>query len=105
MNCEYVRNYYDVPAEIGRRVTVYGKPGIIAADRGNYIGVNMDSDKPGVIKNSHPTDQVVYLDMGTIRKMTRSQARYQRYLQIGDCFNSFREFLKYISKEEKEEII
>lgn len=46
MNCEYVRAHYNVPAEIGRRVVVDGKPGIITSDRGHYIGVNFDADKP-----------------------------------------------------------
>lgn len=81
MALEYVRKYYGVPAEIGRRVTVYGKPGIIAADRGNYIGVNFDKDKPSVIRNAHPTSEVVYGEMGMVRKMTRSQQRYQDYLR------------------------
>ena len=71
MNCEYVKQNYGVPAEIGRRVAVYGKPGIIAEDRGHYIGVNFDADKPGVIKNAHPTSEVEYHDMGEIRKVIK----------------------------------
>lgn len=27
--------------------------------------------------------------------MTRSQLRYQRYLEMEDCFNNFKDFLKY----------
>lgn len=72
---EYIQNYYNVPAELGRRVIVNGKPGIIAEDRGHYIGVNFDHDKPGVISNCHPTWEVEYLDIGSIRKLTRSQQR------------------------------
>jgi len=75
MNCEYVREYYRVQACIGRRVTVGGKPGVIAKDRGHYIGVNFDSDKPTVIMNVRPTSGVEYLDMGKIRKMSRLQKR------------------------------
>lgn len=93
MNCEYACRYYGVPACIGRRVTVAGKPGIIAEDRGHYIGVNFDDDKPGVIKNAHPTWEVVYLGMGVIRKPSRSAARYQAFLQ-DDCGESFGEWLK-----------
>ena len=81
MNCEYVCNYYKVPACIGRRVVVYGKPGIIYEDRGSYIGVNFDSDKPGMISNAHPTDGVEYGEMGTLRKMTPSQKRYRDYIK------------------------
>lgn len=103
MSCEYVRKYYGVPAEIGRRVIVYGKPGIIAADRGNYIGVNFDCDKPGVIHNAHPTDHVEYGGMGTVRKMTRSQARYREYLDSDGCFDSFAHFLLYKTYQRRQE--
>ena len=61
MNCEYVRDCYGVPTEIGRRVIVYGKAGIIAADRGNYIGVTFDTEQARIVRNCHPTDCVEYL--------------------------------------------
>jgi hypothetical protein len=89
MNCEYVKDYYQVPACIGRRVEVNGKAGIIAKDCGNHIGVNFDNDKPGHILNCHPTWKVMYLDMGVVRAPTKSQERYQRYLEFGDGFDSF----------------
>jgi len=89
----YVKEAYGVPADIGRRVTVNGKPGIIATNHRHYIGVNFDSDNPGEISNAHPTWKVVYMDMGTLRKPTRSQARYQKYLEVRDCFDSFHDFL------------
>lgn len=92
-NCEYVREAYGVPAVIGMSVTVSGKPGVIAADRGHYIGVNFDHNKPGLILNCHPTDGVEYGDMTAIRKMTPGQRRYQTYLDVADCFESFRHFL------------
>lgn len=95
MNCEYVREHYGVPACIGRRVTCYGRPGIIAADRGHYIGINFDADKPGVIKNAHPLNEIEYLGMGEIRKMTRSQERYARYTAVAECFESFLQFCYY----------
>ncbi len=92
---EYAKNYYGVPSDIGRRVTVDGKPGIIAEDRGHYIGVNFDADKPGDVRNCHPTWKVEYLGMGHIRCMTKAQRRYRRYLEIGECFDSFKDFLRY----------
>lgn len=95
MNYDYVREYYGVPACTGRRVMVYGKPGVIAEARGNYIGVTLDSDKPGRVSNYHPTDGVEYLGMGTVRPMTRSQARYARYVAVSECFNSFLDFCRY----------
>lgn len=99
--CRYVRDYYGVPACIGRRVTVGGRPGVIAEDRGHYIGVNFDSDKPGVIHNAHPTSEVEYLGMGTVRPITRAQRRYLRWLEVGDCFPSFRDFLTYESRKDR----
>ena len=92
---DYIIRTYGVPAEIGRRVVVDGQPGIILEDRGNYIGVNFDSDKPGVIKNAHPTWRVEYGDMGKPRKMTRPQERYQRYLRSDSSWHSFLDFCYY----------
>jgi hypothetical protein len=90
-----VAEYYGVPACIGRRVVADGKPGIIAEDRGNYIGILLDSDKPGKVNNYHPCDGIGYLGMGKVRQGTASQRRYAEYLKIRDCFDSFRDFLRY----------
>ena len=98
---EYIKRHYSVPADIGRRVIVDGRPGIIAEDRGNYIGVNFDSDKPGVISNCHPTWKVEYLDIGKIRKLSRSQERYKRYLEYGDCFSNFIDFCRWDSSPDR----
>lgn len=93
--CSYVREYYKVPAEIGRRVSIRGEEGIIAEDRGHYIGVNLDKHKPQVIQNYHPTDGVTYLGMGKVRKPSRGAARYQRYLRCEESFDSFLHFCRY----------
>lgn len=73
--CSYVRNAYGVPADIGRRVIVNGKPGIIAEDKGQYIGGNFDEDQPGDIKNCHPLWEVQYLEMGEIRPKIKKPSR------------------------------
>lgn len=99
--CKYVREYYGVPAEIGRRVIAYGKPGVIAADRGNYIGINLDSDKPGDINNYHPVDGIEYGKMGKVRKMTRSQQRYRDYQEVSDCYENFHHYLKCKEEERR----
>jgi hypothetical protein len=101
MSFEYIRQHYEVPAEIGRRVNVYGKPGIIVQDRGHYIGVNFDADKPGVVRNAHPTSEVEYLGIGKIRKPTRAQERYARYVGVSECFNSFLDFCYYDANQTK----
>jgi hypothetical protein len=62
-NCDYVRRTYDVPAEVGRRVIANGEPGVIMADRGQYIGIILDSDPKKRIRNYHPTWEMVYGEM------------------------------------------
>ena len=99
---DYIRQYYGVPAEIGRRVIVDGKPGVIASDEGIYIGVLFDDDKPCNISPCHPTWSVEYLGIGPVRKMTRSQKRYRRWLEYGDGFDSFRDFLRWDASPERE---
>ena len=94
MELAYIKAYYGVSASINQRVTVDGKPGIIVADQGHHLGVNFDEDKPGTISNCHPTWRVDYLEIGTARKQTKAQARYQRYLEVGDQFDSFLHFLQ-----------
>lgn len=101
MHCEYVRAYYGVPAEIGRRVMINDRPGIIAEDRGHHIGVNFDSDKPGCISPCHPTWRVEYLGMGTIRPPSRSQQRYQRFLTYGESFESFLDYCRWDADPER----
>ena len=90
----YVRDYYGVPACLGRRVTVGGKSAVITADRGHYIGITYDTDKPGVIHNAHPISEVVYGDMGKVRPMTASQRRYSEYLDVADLYDNFAQFLR-----------
>lgn len=94
MSLEYIRNYYRVPAEVGRGVTCYGKPGVIVGSRNAHLEVLLDEDKPGRTGYYHPTHEVVYGDMKPIRKMTRAQQRYQEYRDAADWFNgSFAEWL------------
>ena len=94
MDFNYVKVNYNVPACYGRKVVVNGRPGIIVEDQGHHIGVNFDEDKPGVIYPVHPTWKCVYGDIGKVRSMTRSQARYRHYLNVADCYESFHEYLK-----------
>ena len=101
MICEYVKEHYGVPAIIGRRVIVGGKPGVIAADRGHYIGVNFDADRPGIISNCHPTSKVEYGEMGKVRKPSKGAARYLRWLEYGDGFDSFIQFCRWDAEPER----
>ena len=91
----YAKQYYGVPADIGRRVEYSGKPGIIYKDGGNYVAVNFDEDKPGVCSNIHPTDPgLKYLEIGKPRKMTRSQKNYREFLD-SECDLSFAEWMGF----------
>lgn len=93
MGCEYVREYYGVPACIGRQIEYNGRKGIISEDRGNYIGVTFDDQKPGTVSNFHPTTEgLTYHGMGKFRQMTRGQRRYQDYLR-SECTESFGEWI------------
>ena len=95
MSCKYVRTHYGVPAEIGRAVAYKRRTGIITEDSGHYVGVTFDDEKPGRVSNFHPkTEGLEYGEMGRIRPMTRAQKRYQDYLRVADCFESFAHFLR-----------
>jgi len=98
---QYVRECYGVPAEYGRRVIVSNNPGIIVADRGHYIGVTFDDDKPGTISNCHPTSNVQYGEIGKVRQVSRSSARYHRYLEYGDGFDNFIEYCRWDAQPER----
>ncbi|MBV2127956.1 hypothetical protein [Arsukibacterium indicum] len=105
MSCPYIKQYYVVPADIGRRVVVNGKPGIIAADCGHYIGVNFDADEPGHISHCHPTWRITYGEMGFIRKLPKrkaaAKARYKRFLEYGDSFDNFMHFCAWDSQQQR----
>lgn len=55
---EYIRRYYDVPADVGLTVTVDGKPGRITSARNSYIWVRFDGES--FSKPCHPTWRVEY---------------------------------------------
>lgn len=90
---EYIRHYYDVPAEFGREIEFFGRKGVIIQCLGNYIGVNFDDQKPGRYLPLHPTDNVKYLGIVKPRKMSASQKRYMHFLSL-DSDLKFSEYLK-----------
>ena len=94
MDFQYINQYYKVPAEYGRRIEFEGKrKGIIVQCQGNYIGVNFDDRKPNQIDTLHPTDKVKYLEIGKVRKTTRSQQRYQDYMDADWFDGTFWEWI------------
>lgn len=99
MEFEYIKSTYKVPAEIGREIIFGGvRKGVIVKDCGNYIGVNFEDKKPGVIENLHPTWKVEYLNtFAKIRPMSKSQQRYREYVN-SECDCSFAEWLGIYKK-------
>lgn len=99
MSLEYIRNYYKVPAEIGRRVEYTSetgtKQGVIVGAWNQYIQIHFDGEKKpaGVF---HPTWKMKYLEMGEVPQMTRAQRRYQQYQQ-SDGWDNFMHFLRGLS--------
>ena len=95
----YAKRAYNVPADIGRKVTVDGRPGIIAKYIRQYIGVLFDDDKNlDNVVPCHPTSKVVYGEMGTVRQWPKSKRRgkanYQDYIGACEWFDgSFFDFL------------
>ena len=93
---EYIKDNYNVDAQLGMDINFNGDRGIITEDKGHYIGVTFDKDKPGVISNIHPTDELLNFTgkFRKIRKISRSQANYQDYLRSEiDC--SFAEWMRF----------
>lgn len=81
---EYIRTTYKVPAERGREILLSSKrKGIIVECRGHHLGVNFYDTEPHVVLSVHPTWEVEYLGIGTIRlpKNNKSKDRYRKYLE------------------------
>lgn len=94
---EYIKKHYNnTLAELGRVIEYNGERGLITEDRGNYIGITLDSDKPGTVANIHPTDEgLKYISsFKKVRRMTRSQSNYQDYLRA-DCSETFAEWMGF----------
>ena len=100
----YIKKYYNVPADIGRKVIIDGKSGVIVKNDSHHLGVNFDSDKATVVSHCHPTWKVTYLDeFGVIRQLTKSQQRYKRFLEYGDGFESFIDFCYWDAKKQRQD--
>lgn len=108
MSFDYIRKYYNVPAERGRQVTCYGERGVIVGADGHYLCVVIDGDKSEEERRYHPTDKVEYgeiVDVPVLREWrclppwndkwnheawftvtasARSKARYKAFLALSD---------------------
>jgi hypothetical protein len=69
-DCEYIRNTYGVPAQVGGRVIYDDKQGTIRGAT-NHLVVQMDGEKKHV--RLHPTWEIAYLaDDGSVLRDFRS---------------------------------
>jgi hypothetical protein len=60
-SADYVRRYYQVPAERGARIKFRGQPGSVVGFHGASLRVRLD-DAPKQIITCHPTWRIDYLD-------------------------------------------
>jgi hypothetical protein len=100
---QYIRTYYQVPAEEGRCVTYTDakgtRSGVIHSTTHQYINIWFDGD-PKPRGPYHPTAGIAYLpETKPVPKRTPSQERYARFLSCRDLFDSFRDFLAYEKTE------
>lgn len=96
MDFTYIKERYNVPAQMYREVLVDGKKGVITEDKGNYLGVNFYDNLTAKPLICHPTWKVEYLETFNykppIKKLTRSQKRYLEFL-ADDSGYSFKQWL------------
>lgn len=58
MSAKYVRDYYGVPAKVGMKVEMDGKPGVIVSFPEQYVGVRFDGERR--TSRCHPTWRMTY---------------------------------------------
>jgi hypothetical protein len=56
---EYIRKYYNVPAEQGGRIEYDGRPGIIVGAQGPYLQIRLDGEQR--VGSYHPTYKINYI--------------------------------------------
>ena len=97
MDFEYIKNYYKVPAEIFREVSLGDRKGVIVDAKGQYICVVFYDDAKYNILPCHPTWNMTYLETFNYNppkaKNHKAKARYAHYLSL-DSNMTFFEYLK-----------
>jgi len=98
MEFEYIKNRYNVPADMFREVIVADKRGVIIKDMGNYIGVCFYDNKNKSAQPCHPTWEVEYLETFNNNppknKNNRSKQRYAEYKEADWFDGKFGDWLK-----------
>lgn len=61
MSLEYIRQYYNVPAYEGQRVTYCGDPAVIVGGSAQYLTLQFDGKDTADTGCYHPTWEIVYI--------------------------------------------
>ncbi len=69
---DYIRRTYGVPARVGGRVSVGGRPGTLRSMRGDQHYLHVRFDDATFTVNAHPIDRVEYLDSEPQAETNRS---------------------------------
>lgn len=95
---KYIKENYNVPADMFREVIVDGKKGVISKDMGHYIGVTFYDSKNKSPQPCHPTWNVEYLETFNNKppkdKNYRSKQRYAEYVAADWFDGKFGDWLK-----------
>lgn len=65
MSLEYIREYYNVPAYEGQRVTFLKVPAVIVGASNQYLTLRFDGQVEPDNGRFHPTWEIVYLGQET----------------------------------------
>lgn len=89
---QYVRDYYHVPAVVGRVVYARGKRGVVVGASGPHVKVHIDGERRAGIY--HPTDEMRWTDeFAPLPKKTRAERNYDAYLH-SETSETFIEFMR-----------
>lgn len=88
---EYIRNYYKVPAFVGRVVLYKGKRGVVTGASGPHVKAWFGDSKHDVIV--HPMDLHWTDETGQLPKRTRGQRNYMAWLH-SETNETFIEFMR-----------
>lgn len=89
---QYVRDYYHVPAYVGRVVYAGRKRGIVVGASGPHVKIHIDGERHAGVY--HPTDGLQWTEESApLPKLSRSQRNYDCYLN-SESNESFIEWLR-----------
>lgn len=88
---EYIRNYYNVPAVVGRVVRYKDKRGVVSGASGPHVKVWFDGEKHDTVV--HPRDLEWSNELGPLPTLTRGRRNYRAWLH-SETSESFIDFMR-----------